>query len=176
MEEVALKDDYFVSKKLYPNVDFYSGIIYRALGIPTNMFTVMFALGRLPGWIAHWKEMDEDQATRRSAARARSTPARRSRKYVPIERAVAALRRSAAFVGSTFSRYWPSQLPGGSYSHTQMSWSAPCTSRAPQPTWVVPRHTTCVKWPVSIENAAGREVVLRDLAVPHRDDRRSGSR
>ena len=56
MEEVALKDDYFISKKLYPNVDFYSGIIYRALGIPTNMFTVMFALGRLPGWIAHWKE------------------------------------------------------------------------------------------------------------------------
>ena len=60
MEEIALKDDYFISKKLYPNVDFYSGIIYRALGIPTNMFTVMFALGRLPGWIAHWKEMVED--------------------------------------------------------------------------------------------------------------------
>ena len=50
-------DDYFIERKLYPNVDFYSGIIYRALGIPTNMFTVMFALGRLPGWIAHWKEM-----------------------------------------------------------------------------------------------------------------------
>ena len=57
MEEIALRDDYFISKKLYPNVDFYSGIIYRAMGIPTNMFTVMFALGRLPGWIAHWKEM-----------------------------------------------------------------------------------------------------------------------
>jgi citrate synthase len=64
MEEVALKDDYFISKKLYPNVDFYSGIIYRALGIPTNMFTVMFALGRLPGWIAHWKEMVEDKDTK----------------------------------------------------------------------------------------------------------------
>ena len=64
MEEIALKDDYFVSKKLYPNVDFYSGIIYRALGIPTNMFTVMFALGRLPGWIAHWKEMVEDPQTK----------------------------------------------------------------------------------------------------------------
>ena len=64
MEEVALKDDYFISKKLYPNVDFYSGIIYRALGIPTNMFTVMFALGRLPGWIAHWKEMLEDPSTK----------------------------------------------------------------------------------------------------------------
>ena len=64
LEEVALRDEYFVSRKLYPNVDFYSGIIYRALGIPTDMFTVMFALGRLPGWIAHWKEMREDPATR----------------------------------------------------------------------------------------------------------------
>jgi len=57
LEEVALKDDYFVSRKLYPNVDFYSGIIYKALGIPSEMFTVMFALGRLPGWIAQWREM-----------------------------------------------------------------------------------------------------------------------
>ena len=57
LEQIALKDDYFVSRKLYPNVDFYSGIIYRAMGIPTNMFTVMFALGRLPGWLAHWNEM-----------------------------------------------------------------------------------------------------------------------
>lgn len=61
LEEAALADDYFVSRKLYPNVDFYSGIIYRAIGIPTNMFTVMFALGRLPGWIAQWKEMIEDK-------------------------------------------------------------------------------------------------------------------
>ena len=60
LEEAALTDSYFVERKLYPNVDFYSGIIYRALRIPTNMFTVMFALGRLPGWIAHWKEMIED--------------------------------------------------------------------------------------------------------------------
>ena len=57
LEREALNDDYFVSRKLYPNVDFYSGIIYRAMGIPTEMFTVMFALGRLPGWIAQWKEM-----------------------------------------------------------------------------------------------------------------------
>jgi len=57
LEHIALNDDYFISKKLYPNVDFYSGIIYRAMGIPTNMFTVMFALGRLPGWLAHWNEM-----------------------------------------------------------------------------------------------------------------------
>ena len=59
LEEVALKDPYFVERKLYPNVDFYSGIIYRALGFPTDMFTVLFALGRLPGWIAQWKEMKE---------------------------------------------------------------------------------------------------------------------
>ena len=59
LEEVALKDDYFIERKLYPNVDFYSGIIYRALGVPVDMFTVMFALGRLPGWIAQWKEMRE---------------------------------------------------------------------------------------------------------------------
>ncbi|APD05592.1 citrate (Si)-synthase [Flavobacteriaceae bacterium UJ101] len=60
LEEVALNDEYFKSRNLYPNVDFYSGIIYRALGIPTEMFTVMFALGRLPGWIAQWKEMREN--------------------------------------------------------------------------------------------------------------------
>ncbi|PVY40221.1 citrate synthase [Pontibacter virosus] len=61
LEEAALNDPYFVERKLYPNVDFYSGIIYRALGIPTDMFTVMFALGRLPGWIAQWKEMREQK-------------------------------------------------------------------------------------------------------------------
>jgi len=60
LEEVALKDEYFAERKLYPNVDFYSGIIYRALGIPVEMFTVMFAIGRLPGWIAQWKEMREN--------------------------------------------------------------------------------------------------------------------
>ena len=60
LEKVALNDEYFIQRGLYPNVDFYSGIIYRALGIPTDMFTVMFALGRLPGWIAQWKEMREN--------------------------------------------------------------------------------------------------------------------
>jgi len=60
LEELGLHDDYFISRNLYPNVDFYSGIIYRAIGIPKEMFTVMFALGRLPGWIAHWKEARED--------------------------------------------------------------------------------------------------------------------
>jgi len=64
LEEAALSDEYFIERKLYPNVDFYSGILYKAMGIPTNMFTVMFALGRMPGWIAHWKEMKEDPATR----------------------------------------------------------------------------------------------------------------
>jgi citrate synthase len=60
LEHAALNDQYFIDRQLYPNVDFYSGIIYRALGIPTEMFTVMFALGRLPGWIAQWKEMREN--------------------------------------------------------------------------------------------------------------------
>lgn len=64
LEEVALHDDYFVSRKLYPNVDFYSGIIYKALGVPTNMFTVMFALARTAGWVAHWLEMIGDPAQR----------------------------------------------------------------------------------------------------------------
>jgi len=61
LEETALRDEYFIERKLYPNVDFYSGIIYRALGFPTEMFTVLFALGRLPGWIAQWKEMKENK-------------------------------------------------------------------------------------------------------------------
>ncbi len=60
LESIALKEDYFVERKLYPNVDFYSGILYRAMGIPTNMFTVMFSIGRLPGWIAQWREMKSD--------------------------------------------------------------------------------------------------------------------
>lgn len=64
LEEVALKDSYFVERSLYPNVDFYSGIIYRAMGIPTNMFTVMFALGRLPGWIAQWRELHNESSKR----------------------------------------------------------------------------------------------------------------
>jgi citrate synthase len=62
LEEVALTDDYFVSRKLYPNVDFYSGLLLRIIGIPTNMYTVMFAIGRLPGWIAHWKEVRDSNS------------------------------------------------------------------------------------------------------------------
>jgi citrate synthase len=61
LEEIALKDDYFVERKLYPNVDFYSGVIYNAIGTPSNMFTAMFAIGRLPGWIAQWSELHRDQ-------------------------------------------------------------------------------------------------------------------
>ena len=64
LEEIALKDDFFIERKLYPNVDFYSGIIYRAMGFPTDMFTVLFAMGRMPGWIAHWLEMREEGAGR----------------------------------------------------------------------------------------------------------------
>ena len=60
LEEIALTDDFFIERKLYPNVDFYTGVIYRAMGFPTRMFTVLFALGRLPGWIAHWREMHEE--------------------------------------------------------------------------------------------------------------------
>ena len=64
LEEKALADDYFIERKLYPNVDFYTGVIYRAMGFPTSMFTVLFALGRLPGWIAHWREMINDPTTK----------------------------------------------------------------------------------------------------------------
>jgi len=60
LEETALTDEYFIERKLYPNVDFYTGVIYRAMGFPTRMFTVLFALGRLPGWIAHWREMHDE--------------------------------------------------------------------------------------------------------------------
>jgi len=85
LEEAALSDNYFVERKLYPNVDFYSGIIYRALGFPTNMFTVLFALGRLPGWIAHWKEMNETPSTKIGRPRQIYTGAN-VRDYVPIEK------------------------------------------------------------------------------------------
>jgi citrate synthase len=85
LEEVALSDEFFIERKLYPNVDFYSGIIYRAMGIPTNMFTVMFALGRLPGWIAHWQEMREDVKTKINRPRQVYTGATR-REFVPLEK------------------------------------------------------------------------------------------
>ena len=64
LEAVALADDYFIERKLYPNVDFYTGVIYKAMGFPARMFTVLFAIGRLPGWIAHWREMNQDETTR----------------------------------------------------------------------------------------------------------------
>jgi citrate synthase len=64
LEDVALSDDYFIERKLYPNVDFYSGIIYRAIGFPTDMFTVLFALGRLPGWLSQWRELESDPSSR----------------------------------------------------------------------------------------------------------------
>jgi citrate synthase len=84
LEEVALKDEYFVERKLYPNVDFYSGILYRAMGIPTNMFTVMFALGRLPGWIAHWREMREQGSRINRPRQIYTGPTQRS--WVPADR------------------------------------------------------------------------------------------
>ncbi len=84
LEERALKDDYFIEKKLYPNVDFYSGIIYKAIGIPTEMFTVMFAMGRMPGWIAQWKEMIEDPNTKIGRPRQIYT-GQKERPYVSID-------------------------------------------------------------------------------------------
>ena len=84
LEEIALKDEYFVERNLYPNVDFYSGIIYRAMGIPTDMFTVMFALGRLPGWIGHWKELRQDPKGRINRPRQIYTGAV-ERDFVPLD-------------------------------------------------------------------------------------------
>ena len=84
LEEAALGDSYFVERKLYPNVDFYSGIIYRAMGFPTNMFTVLFAIGRLPGWVAHWREMMGDPTTRIARPRQIYTVPNLTQ-YVPID-------------------------------------------------------------------------------------------
>ncbi len=83
LEEIALNDEYFSQRKLYPNVDFYSGIIYRALGFPSDMFTVLFSIGRLPGWIAQWKEMMEDQS--RIARPRQIYTGSTERDYVPID-------------------------------------------------------------------------------------------
>lgn len=85
LEEIAIKDDYFVEKKLYPNVDFYSGLIYKALNIPVNMFPVMFAMGRLPGWIAQWKELQEDEQFRIGRPRQVYT-GYAVRDYVPMQK------------------------------------------------------------------------------------------
>jgi citrate synthase len=85
LEEIALSDPYFVDRKLYPNVDFYSGIIYRAMNIPTDMFTVMFALGRLPGWIAQWKEMHDDKSARINRPR-QIYVGEKQRAYTPINK------------------------------------------------------------------------------------------
>jgi len=84
LEEIVRNDDYFVSRNLYPNVDFYSGIIYRAMGIPTNMFTVMFAMGRLPGWIAHWNEMMQDTKNRRIGRPRQVYEGAPRRDFIPI--------------------------------------------------------------------------------------------
>jgi citrate synthase len=84
LEDAALNDGYFVERKLYPNVDFYSGILYRAMGIPTNMFTVMFALGRLPGWIAHWKEQRQEASRIGRPRQIYVGPT--ERKVVPLEK------------------------------------------------------------------------------------------
>jgi citrate synthase len=84
LEEIALKDEYFIEKKLYPNVDFYSGLIYKAINFPVNMFPVMFAMGRLPGWIAQWKELQKDVDFRIGRPRQVYTGIK-VRDYIPIE-------------------------------------------------------------------------------------------
>ena len=84
LEQVALTDDYFIERKLYPNVDFYSGLIYRAMGFPTNMFPVLFAIGRMPGWLAHWKEAHENPKNKIGRPRQIYTGAT-ERKYVALE-------------------------------------------------------------------------------------------
>jgi citrate synthase len=84
LEEVALADDFFVSRRLYPNVDFYTGLIYKAMGFPTRMFTVLFALGRLPGWIAQWREMINDPQTKIGRPR-QIYVGEPLRDYVPID-------------------------------------------------------------------------------------------
>jgi len=85
LEATALQDEYFIERKLYPNVDFYSGLIYRAIGFPKNMFTALFAIGRLPGWIAQWKEMIEDPGTKIGRPRQVYVGAP-ARDYIPVER------------------------------------------------------------------------------------------
>ncbi|MFI7249227.1 citrate synthase [Micromonospora chalcea] len=85
LEEIALADDFFVSRRLYPNVDFYTGLIYKAMGFPTKMFTVLFALGRLPGWIAQWREMINDPETKIGRPRQIYTGAT-EREYVPADK------------------------------------------------------------------------------------------
>ena len=85
LEEIALNDDYFKERRLYPNVDFYTGVIYKAMGFPTRMFTVLFAIGRLPGWIAQWHEMINDPETRIGRPRQVYTGPR-ERAYVPIDK------------------------------------------------------------------------------------------
>src|SRR5690606_22149493 len=84
LEQTALEDDYFVERKLYPNVDFYTGLIYESMGFPPNMFTVLFALGRLPGWIAQWREMINDPQTKIGRPRQLYT-GYSQRDYVPVE-------------------------------------------------------------------------------------------
>ncbi|MBN8532202.1 MAG: citrate (Si)-synthase, partial [Alphaproteobacteria bacterium] len=85
LERIALEDEYFVERKLYPNVDFYSGIIYRAMGIPTAMFTVLFAIARTVGWVAQWKEMIEDPNQKIGRPRQLFVGAE-PRKFVPVDK------------------------------------------------------------------------------------------
>ncbi len=85
LEDIALNDPYFVERKLYPNIDFYSGVIFRAIGVPTNMYPVFFAIGRLPGWIAHWREATEHNRLQIARPRQIYTGPVEQR-YIPIDK------------------------------------------------------------------------------------------
>ena len=111
LEEIALKDDYFVERKLYPNVDFYTGLIYRAMGFPTRMFTVLFALGRLPGWIAQWREMIADPSTKIGRPRQIYTGAT-ERSFVPLDQRYAAA-PSAIGPGALLTESRPARATSG---------------------------------------------------------------
>lgn len=98
LERIALQDEYFVERKLYPNVDFYTGIVLRAMGFPTNMFTVLFAIGRTVGWVAHWKEMISDPNIKIGRPR-QLYVGHPQRDYLPIDQRPSPGRR-------TWSRFW----------------------------------------------------------------------
>src|SRR5699024_1556469 len=106
LEEIALSDDYFIERKLYPNVDFYTGLIYKAMGFPTNMFTPLFAMGRTPGWIAQWRALINDPATKIGRPRQVYT-GHAARDYVPIDQRCGARPRCARTRRSAASsQFW----------------------------------------------------------------------
>ena len=178
LEEVALRDEYFIERKLYPNVDYYSGIIMRALGIPTNMFTVMFAIGRLPGWIAHWREV-RIGGTAASTGRGRSTPAPRSARSCPWSCANSGSRRRSAAMNVLMvcSELAPLAKTGG-LADAVTGLSDALAARGhdvrvllPQYAHLPPADSTRRRSPAAV---GGRRVL--ELAAPKSRDARAGKR